>query len=73
MTHDPLCPAPLCDWTGKVGTECMGYEDCWHDCQCTFIAKVRDDERAATFRDVIQAVQQTLGTVTKAIEGLRND
>lgn len=45
MNHDPLCPAPLCDWTGEVGNDCMGYEDCWHDCQCTLIARVREDER----------------------------
>lgn len=44
MTHDPLCKAPLCDYTGRVGSECMGYEDCSHDCQCDLIERARKDE-----------------------------
>lgn len=45
MTHDPMCPAPLCDWTGKPGSECYGYEDCHHLCQCDLIRRVRIDHR----------------------------
>jgi hypothetical protein len=55
--HDPLCPAPLCDWTGEAGNDCMGYEDCHHLCQCDLIARVREDERAAALRDAIAAVK----------------
>ena len=44
MTHDPLCPRPLCDY-GQPDGDCTGYEDCVHDCQCSLIAKVRADER----------------------------
>ena len=69
--HDPLCPAPLCDWTGKAGADCMGYEDCPHDCQCNLIVQVREEERmrdddyayvatqsyATALRDAVEAVQ----------------
>ena len=23
----------------------MGYEDCWHHCQCSLISRIRNDER----------------------------
>lgn len=51
--HDPLCPAPLCDWTGESGNDCMGYEDCHHLCQCDLIARVREDERDKRRADLI--------------------
>lgn len=68
MTHDSLCPG-IYELEGLSHSE-PGFV---RNCQCVFIAKVRDDERAATFRDVIQAVSQTLEDVKKAIEGLTRE
>lgn len=44
MEHDPLCPQPHCDF-GEPDGDCMGYEDCWHWCQCSLISRIRNDER----------------------------
>jgi hypothetical protein len=44
MKQDPICPSPLCDYTGKTGSKCEGYEDCTHACQCELIERVRKDE-----------------------------
>lgn len=44
--HDPLCRAPECDFGDNGGLgDCLGWDDCHHDCMCRFIAKVRADER----------------------------
>lgn len=67
MTHDPLCPinsGPCCPW--------MGHCDC--QCECDWIARVREDERkrfdddgaewdirAAVIRDVVAAIYRTCG------------
>lgn len=45
MTHDPLCPLPLCDYGSDAEGACYGYGDCHHRCQCNLIAKVRADEQ----------------------------
>lgn len=52
MTHDPLCPF-FYDHTGRelvrqTGNRCV---------YCDLISRVRDDERAATLRDAVNAVK----------------
>lgn len=73
MTHDPLCPYfPERQGFGGIDSGVPSTQPyiAGVPCQCDLIARVREDERAATFRDVIQAVHQTFDDVTKAIEGL---
>lgn len=53
--HDPLCPAPLCDF-GNPDAECIDPYECDHRCDCALIARVREDERAAALRDAKKAV-----------------
>ena len=62
MTHDPLCP-----WSG------LG--DYWADvCEdCHLIARVREDERSATLRDAVTAIEadtefDELGDQNHAVE-----
>lgn len=58
MSHDPLCPTPLCDF-GQPDAECQDPYECWHHCQCDLIARVREDERAAALRDAVEAINAT--------------
>lgn len=53
--HDPLCPAPLCDF-GNPDAECIDPYECDHRCDCALIARVREDERAAALRDAAEAI-----------------
>ena len=48
MTHDPMCPAPLC------ADACIECDYCLNGCKCDWIAKVRADQierDAAIVRD----------------------
>ena len=65
MTHDPLCPAPVCK------DKCFACDWCLQGCKCAEYARVREDERAkavwqrdrlwgdgyaAALRDAVEAV-----------------
>lgn len=67
--HDPLCPLPECDY-GTADGDCLGYDDCLHQCQCDLIAKAdargeargRADERGKAAKRVNRVPARLIGS-----------
>lgn len=57
MTHDPLCPFdPIKEQERQM-------------CHCVLIARVREDERAAAFREVNKVIEEELWSLDPMWDG----